>query len=81
MATARDVLTMLIPDGGWIITGNEYEGIQFISCDPITEKEFKDGFAKVDAWLAGETIKKDADRKVILDRLGITAEEAAILLG
>jgi hypothetical protein len=81
MATARDVLTMLIPDGGWIITGNEYEGIQFISCDPITEKEFKDGFAKVDAWLAGETIKKDAARKVILDRLGITAEEAAILLG
>jgi hypothetical protein len=81
MATAGEVLAMLRPNGGYVMTGDDYSGIEFIECQPFTEKEFKDGFAKVDAWLADETAKKVAARKVILDRLGITAEEAAILVG
>jgi hypothetical protein len=81
MATARDVLTMLIPDGGWIVTGNDYKGIQFIACDPITEKQFLDGFAVADKWLQDEASKKATQREAILNRLGITADEVALLLG
>jgi hypothetical protein len=81
MATAGEVLTMLIPDGGWIVTGNDYQGIQFIDCDRITEKQFLDGFAVADKWLEDEAAKKTAQRAAILNRLGITAEEAALLLG
>jgi hypothetical protein len=80
MATAGEVLTMLIPDGGWIVTGNDYEGIEFLSCDPITKKQFTDGFAKFEnAKIANET-KRISDREALLNKLGITADEATLLL-
>ena len=81
MATGAEVLSMLIPTGGWVITGEDYEGIQFIEAEPITEAEFKAGFAKVDAWKAEEATKAAAAKAALLDRLGITAEEATLLLG
>ena len=80
MATGGEVLTMLLPGGGWILTGNDYEGIEFIECDPITKEEFETGFTKFDVWNA----KKEADAKIakaaLLNKLGITADEAALLL-
>jgi hypothetical protein len=81
MATGSDVLTMLIPDGGWVIYGDNYEDINFIEATPITQKEFETGFAKYDAWKAKEDAAKSNARKAILERLGITSEEAALILG
>jgi len=80
MARPREVLEMLIPSGGWIITGEEYEGIQFLECEPITKKEFEDGFAKYDAWKAKQDAESEAKRQALLNKLGITAEEAKLLL-
>jgi len=37
MAKGFEVLSMLIPNGGWVISGNEYEGIEFLECEPITK--------------------------------------------
>ena len=80
MATGSDVLAMLIPTGGWVIYGDEYTGINFISCDPISEADFKAGFAKADKWMADQ-VKAQADAKAaLLAKLGITADEAALLL-
>jgi hypothetical protein len=80
MAKGYEVLEMLIPQGGWAITGNEFEGIEFTGCEPITKKQFQDGFAQYDAWKT----KNDADaataKAALLDRLGITADEAKLLL-
>ena len=81
MATGAEVLCMLQPKGGWVIYGNEYEGIQFIDCDPITEAEFNAGFAQYDAWKAQQDADKAAARAALLARLGITEEEAVLLLG
>lgn len=81
MATGAEVLCMLQPEGGWVIYGNEYEGIQFIDCEPITKQEFEAGFAQYDAWKAQQDADKTAARTALLARLGITAEEAALLLG
>ena len=81
MAKGSDVLSLLIPQGGWVITGDDFEGIQFIDCEPITKKQFKDGFAQYDAWKAEQDDAKEAARQVILDRLGLTADEAQLLLG
>jgi hypothetical protein len=81
MATGSQVLEMLIPTGGWAIIGNDYEGIQFLEAEPITEAEFKAGFAKVDAWKAQEKANKADAKSALLERLGITEEEAALLLG
>lgn len=81
MATGGDVLQMLIPNGGWIITGNDYEGIEFLECEPITKEQFTDGFAKYNSWKAEQDSAKAAQKAALLDRLGLTAEEAQLLLG
>jgi hypothetical protein len=81
MATGAEVLCMLQPKGGWVIYGNEYEGIQFIDCEPITEAEFNAGFTQYDAWKAQQDSDKATAKAALLDRLGITAEEAQLLFG
>jgi hypothetical protein len=80
MATGAQVLEMLIPTGGWVITGNDWEGVAFIEAQPITEKQFKDGFAAYDAWKSQQDATKTATKNALLNRLGITADEAALLL-
>jgi hypothetical protein len=81
MAKGADVLEMLIPNGGWIITGNDYEGIEFLECEPITKKQFTDGFAQYDTWKAQQDTDKAAAKAALLERLGVTQEEANLLLG
>ena len=80
MATGAEVLNMLIPTGGWVITGDEYEGIEFIEATPITKKQFTDGFAQYDAWKAEQDAAQAQAKADLLERLGITADEAKLLL-
>ncbi len=80
MATGADVLRMLIPNGGYIITGDDFEGIQFLECDPITKSEFQAGFDLVDAYKLQQAQTKAAEKAALLEKLGITADEAALLL-
>jgi len=80
MTTGAKVLQMLIPTGGWSIKGDDFEGITFIEATPITKKQFTDGFAKYDDWKLKEETTKATAKSVLLEKLGITAEEAALLL-
>lgn len=78
MAKGSDVLAMLRPNGGWLIRGNDYSGIEWISCEPISEKEFLDGFDKYDAWFAAEEDAKNKAKKAAeskLAALGLTKED------
>jgi hypothetical protein len=82
MATGADVLTMLIPNGGWAITGNEYEGIQFIDCEPITKAQFDAGFAQYDSWKAEQDAEQAAAKlsaEAKLEALGLTTEDLKAL--
>ena len=82
MATGADVLGMLISTGGWVITGDDYEGIQFIECEPITKAQFQAGFAQYDAWQAEQDAEKAAAKKAAEDKLvalGLTAENLRAL--
>jgi hypothetical protein len=81
MATGAEVLAMLIPSGGWAIRGDEFADIDFLECEPITEKQFTDGFESYDAWKAQQDAAKESAKANLLSKLGITAEEAALLLG
>jgi hypothetical protein len=74
------VLSMLIPQGGWVIEGDTYEGITFLECDPITKAQFEAGFAEYDAWKAAQDAKAKADKAALLAKLGISADEAKLLL-
>jgi hypothetical protein len=80
MAKAYQVLEMLIPQGGWAMTGDEYEGIEWFECQPITKAQFEAGFAQFDAWKAEQDSKAAADKAALLAKLGITADEAKLLL-
>lgn len=82
MASGIEVLKMLIPTGGWAITGDNYEGIQFIQCQPITKQQFEAGFAKVDAWKAEKdaqatAAKATAEAKLLA--LGLTIDDIKAL--
>ena len=82
MANAAQVLEMLLPNGGWYISGEDYEGIQFLQCEPITKAQFQAGFAQYDAWKAEQdaaqaTAKAAAEAK--LTALGLTTDDLKAL--
>jgi hypothetical protein len=80
MAKGSDVLEMLIPTGGWVCRGDSFADIEFIDCEPITKKEFEAGFAKYDAWKTQQDAAKATQKNAILERLGITEDEARLIL-
>ena len=82
MHKGADVLQMLIPNGGWAISGDDYEGIQFLECEPITKAQFEAGFAQYDAWKAEQDLAKaqtKASAEAKLGALGLTADDLKAL--
>jgi hypothetical protein len=80
MATGTEVLSMLCPTTEWVITGDDFDAIQWIKGEPITKAQFEAGFAEYDAWKAEKDAKAAADKTALLTKLGITADEAKLLL-
>jgi hypothetical protein len=82
MATGSDVLTMLIPTGGWVMYGNDFDGIQFIEATPITKAQFEAGFAQYDAWKAEQDsaqLAAKATAEAKLAALGLTTDDLKAL--
>ena len=82
MAKGGDVLSMLIPQGGWVITGSDYDSIQWLECEPITKAEFEAGFAQYDAWKAQQDSNKEAAKESAyakLAALGLTLDDLKAL--
>ena len=82
MATGAEVLLMLIPMGGWVIRGDNFEGIEFIEATPITKAQFDAGFAQYDAWKAEQDAKAAADKAAAqakLAALGLTTDDLKAL--
>lgn len=82
MATFQQVLGFLIPNGGYIANGNEYEGIEFLECEPITKSQFEAGFAQYDAWKAEQDAAKAAAKTAAeakLAALGLDADDLKAL--
>lgn len=82
MAKAREVLDYLLPDGGWTIQGEDFDSITYDDgVVPVSKAAFDGAFSIVDDIHAEKAAEAAAAKAAILERLGITAEEAAILLG
>jgi hypothetical protein len=82
MATSGDVLNMLIPNGGYVQVGEDFEGITFVEAKPITKAQFEAGFAQYDAWKAEQDAKVAADKAAAqakLAALGLTADDLKAL--
>lgn len=80
MAKSYEVLGMLRPTGGYMQVGEDYEGITFLTCEPLTKEEFEAGFAQYDSWKAKQDTAKATQKADLLDRLGITEDEAKLLI-
>jgi hypothetical protein len=81
MAQAYQVLEMLCPEGGWIIVGEDFDNITWVDERPrCTKAQFEAGFAEYDSWKAEQAQAKATQKAALLDRLGITEEEAKLLL-
>ena len=82
MATSIEVLGMLIPDGGYTQSGDTFDGIEFIDCEPITKAQYEAGFAQYDAWKAYRNAAQLAAKEAAqakLTALGLTVEDLAAL--
>lgn len=76
------VLQMLLPNGGYIATGETFEGIEFINCEPITKAQYEAGFAQYDAWKAEQDAQasvKKAAAEAKLAALGLTTDDLKAL--
>ncbi len=81
MATGSDVLNMLLPQGGWIIVGDDFDGITWVDERPrCTKAKFEAGFAQYDSFKAAQDLDKVAKKEALLTKLGITDDEASLLL-
>ena len=76
------ILSTHFTNGLWTLNGDDYEGLTWLSDTKKPSKKELD-----DLWQStiDAVEKKAADavaaRQAILDRLGITSDEAALLLG
>lgn len=76
------ILTRRYVGKEWTLNGDSYDGLTWLSkSKKPTQVELDALWADVQAEIAGEAAAKAAAREALLDRLGITAEEAQLLLG
>jgi hypothetical protein len=81
MAQAYQVLEMLCPEGGYIIVGEDFDNITWVDERPrCTKAQFEAGFAQYDSWKAEQAQAKATQKAALLNRLGITEDEAKLLL-
>ena len=75
-------LKALKPTSEFSIIGGEYSTIQWdvLDGDAPTEKQIADKIKELDKLESDRESQLIAQREAILDRLGLTAEEAALLL-
>ena len=79
---------MLCPDEKWTMYENDFDTIIWESGkSPITKKQFLDGFDKLETYKKEQNVLLEAEieakavaKTALLDRLGITADEAKLLL-
>ena len=66
----------------WWIQGNDYATLDWLDDSPKPSKATLDDlWAEVQQEIADETEAKAVARQAVLDRLGLTEQEAQLLLG
>jgi hypothetical protein len=81
MAKAGEVLEMLCPNVEYVLIGQDFDDIDWLGAKPpITKTQFEAGFAKVDEWQAEQDARQATAKSALLNKLGITEDEAKLLL-
>lgn len=79
----NSAIRSLRPDASWVIYDNDYSTIIWheLEGDAPTQSEIDAAIKQVKSQEIAEEKAKAAAKAALLERLGITAEEAALLLG
>ena len=76
------ILSTHFTDGLWTLNGDDYEGLTWLSdTKKPTKKELDDLWPATIEAVEKKAADAVAARQAILDRLGITSDEAALILG
>lgn len=82
MTDYAKVLTRRYAGNEWMLDGDEYTGLTWLSDSPKPSKATLDGlWAEVQQEIVDEKNAKQVARQALLTKLGITEEEAQLLLG
>jgi hypothetical protein len=77
----EEVMAFLRPNG-WAVWDNDLTTAQYFDgVEPITLEEYEQGEKDYIVWKAEQEAAATAKRQALLDKLGITEEEARLLLG
>jgi hypothetical protein len=75
------ILGRKFPNNEWTLNGDDYSGLVWISENPKpTQKKLEDLWPAVQQEILDEEANKAGAKSALLERLGITAEEAKLLL-
>ncbi len=81
MARSYQVLEMLCPGVEYYQVGQTYEGIDWLGkTPPITKEQYDLGFTQYDVWEVEQNTAKAQAKAALLAQLGITEEQAKLLL-
>ena len=76
------ILIRHYPNTEWTLNGDEYDGLTWLSDTPKpTQEELDALWEPTLAMIEQEKADKTAARQALLDRLGLTEDEARMLLG
>jgi len=76
------ILEYKYPTDEWTLNGDDYEGLTWVSKTPKPSKATLDGlWQEVQDLIQTEKQAKAAQKAALLNRLGITEDEARLLLG
>jgi len=76
------ILEYKYPTAEWTLNGDDYEGLTWLSDTPKPSKSTLDGlWAEVQDLIIAKAEAKASQRQALLTRLGITEDEARLLLG
>jgi len=82
MTDYATILSRRYADKQWTLNGDDYDGLTWLSDTAKPTKTKLDGlWAEVQQEIANEANAKIASRQAVLDKLGLTADEAAALFG
>lgn len=76
-----EVLKYLYPNEEWTITGSDFDSIIWHKGDcPLTKEEFENALKELPNWIEKDKKEIELAKKNILEKLGITEDEAKLLL-
>ena len=82
MIDYTQILSTKYKDAEWTLNGDDYEGLTWLSDSPKpTKKTLDDLWAEVKIEIENAKAEKISKKEALLKRLGITEEEAQLLLG